>query len=84
MGLALVRQATASGAKVIISNRSVDKLKAAAAELSNVVQTYAADASKMDEAERLMRDLASRCALNAIYYATNKRILDLPVTRKNL
>ena len=58
MGLEVARQTAAKGASVIISSRSADKLQAAAAELSSVVQIYAADASKMDEAERLMKDLA--------------------------
>lgn len=58
MGLEVARQAAALGAEVILSSRSADKLQAAAAELKSVVQTYAADASKSDEAERLMNNLA--------------------------
>lgn len=58
MGLAVARQSTALGAEVIISSRSMDKLQAAAAELKSGVQTYAADASKIEEAEQLMKELA--------------------------
>ncbi len=58
MGLEVARQAAALGADAIVSSRSADKLQAAAAELKSVVQIYAADASRMDEAERLMKDLA--------------------------
>lgn len=60
LGSAVTRRFAAEGAKLVLVERNLDKLKTLAAELTNEVLTIAADATSAVDAESLVQQVEAR------------------------